>query len=138
MELRSLACVREVVFHYDVPLTSERGHRPFADPKVVTVLGAYIFQARDAVNQSYGQIIKIDSQLDSKIRTGSGPIDYQVEGYEFTVALSRIDTEKTPYANLEKAVLEFLRRVPFKPVVGTASESLFEKIKSHQPSKIHV
>ncbi len=136
MELRSLACVREVVFHYDVPLTSEQGGEPYADPNDVAAIGTYIFQARDAINRSYHQVIRIDSQLDPKISNGLG--NDQVEGYEFTVGLSRIDSENTPLANLEKAVLEFLQKVPFKPVVGTANEDLFEKIKTYQPSKIAV
>jgi hypothetical protein len=135
MELRSLACVREVVFHYDVPLTSERGGEPFADTKDVAVMGIYISRARDALNKSYGPVIKIDSQLDTKKEHGGWE---EMEGYEFTVGFSRTSKERISYIDLEKVVLEFLTRVPFKPVVGTAPESLFEKIKTYPPSKIAV
>ena len=137
MELRSLACAREVIFHYDVPLVSQRGGEPYADPKDVAAMAIYIFQARDDVNRGHDQVIKIDSQLDSKIRD-NGLGNNQVEGYEFTVGFSRTDKERISYTNLEKAVLEFLSRVPFRPVVGSAPESLFEKIKTYQPSKMAV
>ena len=136
MELRSLACRREVGIHYDIPLTREqRFSEPFIAPEVVVAMGIYVFQARDAINSKYSGRVKVDSQLDYNRGFGGLGRD-QVRGYNFTVGFDRTNKDNVSLADLEEAVLEFLDMVPFKPTVGGAPIDLFQKIESYEPKEL--
>jgi len=93
MELRSLACKREVGFHYDIPLTKEQEFsEPYTDPKVVAVMAISVFQARDAINSKYQGRVKVDSQLDHNY--GGDVLGNDVKGYGFTVGIDRVNRDR--------------------------------------------
>lgn len=133
MLLRTLSCLRDVTFDYNIPLTREPLSSNFyADPKTVANIGFFVSRATDLINEKYNGVIKVDSQLDSRIDYNGVGLLPEVEGYYFSIEINRIDKEKFTIADLEKVVFEFFDIVPLKPKIGGAPSSLFEKFKEYK------
>ena len=138
MGMRSLACVREVGFDYNIPLTRDsKFSDPYADPKVVASVGFYVFRARDAIQSKYQDIVKIDAQLDHN--HGFDGLDRDiVTGYNFSIGFDRVDKVRVSLESLENAVFEFIDMVPLKPTARGALSSIFKKIKERKASAVVV
>ena len=132
MPLRSLSCAREVGLNYPIPLRAEsKLSEKYADPKDVMVVGFFVNKARDTLKEKYRGIVEIDVQLDPRI--GLDNLDRnEIQGYYFSVGISRVNPKITSKETLEKAVSEFIDIIPLKPIPGSAPSNIYNMIKNKQ------
>lgn len=135
MRLRDLG-TREVCISYDVPLKREsQFSKPYADPRTIAIMGHRIQSTSYLISCRYHGRVRVNAQLDAK--EGFGEFDEPVvNGFELSVGFDRVDKEKVPMKDLEDAVRDFIRQVPFKPSAGVAPSNLFKEIEQFEPEHI--